>query len=327
MDDSAQRPKTTARKALWSALSLMFVFVFFAGCLSYAWSHRDDFSFLATTSLREVLIAAAFVLVSYVMNGYQLGLFLGKFGLDLGTLERLAITMAMMLGNLVIPMRGGSGALAVYLKAVHQFNFGSFAVIYGGTALLMGLINAALAFGTLVYLACVRDFYQPLLLTFSAVLFVGTAYLVFRPPPAPWQHKGILGVFFHISHAWRLIASDKPLMRALVLSTSAIVLLLFWAFWFIYRATDSNISFLGIVVTTSIGNIANLAPFTPGSLGVFDAVTIQIPLMFQLDIARSMAATFLFRTVCFGWALLFGLPAAWYMARNMRAAHDKNPSD
>lgn len=322
MDDSTQGPHTSARKTIWSVLSTAFVIIFLAGCLFYAWSHRQDFSFLEAASLHDVFVAGGLVLLSYLINSYQLGLFLARLGLALGTLELLALTMSMMLGNLVIPMRGGSGGLAVYLKAVHNFDFASFGVIYGGTALLMGLINAGLAFIALVYLSCVHDFREPLLLIFSAALFAGIAYLVFWPPPIPWRRKGILEVLFRISNAWRLISMDKPLMRALILSTAGIVLSLFWAFWFIYRATDSHISFLGIVVTTSLGNIANLVPFTPGSLGIFDAAVIQVPLLFRLDLARSMAATFIFRALCFGWALLFGLPAALYMAHRMLRVHN-----
>ncbi|MGC9029516.1 MAG: lysylphosphatidylglycerol synthase transmembrane domain-containing protein [Desulfomonilaceae bacterium] len=327
MDNSAQTQPTGTRKLLWSALSIGFVIAFLAACVAYVWSHRDDFSFLATASHGDLTVAAACVLLSYVLNSYQLGLFLVKLGLQLSLGERLALTMAMMLGNLVIPLRGGSAALAVYLKAVHHFDFASFAIIYGGTALLMGLINSALALGALAYLAAAHGFYQPVLMAASGILFFGTAYFVCAPPPTPRQCKGVLGVLFRISQGWRLITMDKPLMRALIFSTALIVLCLLGAFWCIYQATHSPISFWGVLVTSSLGNVANLAPFTPGSLGIFDAVAIQIPLLFDLDLPRSMAATFLFRTLCFGWALLFGLPASWYMARNIRLARTKDGSE
>ncbi len=326
MDKSAPRQPTASRKLLWSALSTGFVLVFLAACVWYVCSHRDEFSFLATASQGDLILAAACVLLSYMLNSYQLGLFLVKLGLPLNPGERLALTMAMMLGNIVIPMRGGSGALAVYLKAVHRFDFASFAVIYGGTALLMGLINSALALGALAYLAAVRNFYQPVLMAISGIFFIGSAYLVFTPPPTPWKHKGGLGMLFRISQGWRFITVDKPLMQALIFSTALIVICILGAFWFIYQATESSISFWGVVVTASLGNIANLAPFTPGSLGVFDAVAIQIPLLFHLDLPRSMAATFLFRSLCFGWALVCGLPASWYMAQKIRLARSKEGS-
>ncbi len=261
------------------------------------------------------------MLCSYIISSYQLGLFLAKLGLHLGIIERLALTMVTMLGNLVIPMRGGSGAMAMYLKAAHKFNFGSFAVIYGGTALLVSLINSSLALGVLLYLAFAGDYYHPVLLSLSAFLFIGSAYLIFGAPPVVSRCHGILGTLATISKSWRLITKDKTLVTSLVVSTGFIVLSVLLAFWFIYRATSSNISFLGILVTTSIGNIANLVPFTPGSLGIFDAAVIQIPVMFDLDIARSMAAALIFRTLCFIWALLFGVPAAFYMARKVNTIH------
>ena len=37
-----------------------------------------------------------------------------------------------------------------------------------------------------------------------------------------------------------------------------------------------------VLITSSLGNIANLIPITPGSLGVFDTVMIQVPQIFGL---------------------------------------------
>ncbi|MDQ1239342.1 MAG: hypothetical protein QG577_1528, partial [Thermodesulfobacteriota bacterium] len=129
-------------KTLKAALSTLFVLVFIALCAYYIVSHRDEFSFLRTVSIPYLMVAAGFVLVSYFLTGYQLGLFFAKFGLHIGLLERLTLTMGMLLGNLVFPLRGGTAGLAVYLKTVHRLEFESFALIYGGTALLVGLINS-----------------------------------------------------------------------------------------------------------------------------------------------------------------------------------------
>jgi uncharacterized membrane protein YbhN (UPF0104 family) len=69
------------------------------------------------------------------------------------------------------------------------------------------------------------------------------------------------------------------------------------------------------MITSSLGNIANTVPISPGSLGVFDAVTIQIPQLFGIGAAESISATLIFRALWFIWGIGLGLPGLLYMAR------------
>jgi uncharacterized membrane protein YbhN (UPF0104 family) len=291
------------------------VVLFIALCAYYIVSHRDEFSFLRTVSIPYLMVAAGFVLVSYFLTGYQLGLFLAKFGLRIGLLERLTLTMGMLLGNLVFPLRGGTAGLAVYLKTVHRLEFESFALIYGGTALLVGLINSAAAAGALVYLAVEHHSYYPSLTVLTGGALFGSLYLVLLPPATLSTDQGILGSLARVSQGWQNITLDKNLMKGLVASTVLIVITLIGAFYFIYGAIGSSIAFSAIVMTSSIGNIANLVPITPGSLGVFDTATIKIPQLFGIDVAQSLAVTIILRSLCFGWALLLGIPSTFYLMK------------
>ena len=146
-------------------------------CGYYIFAHREDFLFVAQVSFPETAAAGLLILGSYVANSYQLHLFLRKFGLTLGFVELTALTMGMLLGNLVIPMRGGTGGLAVYLKRVHGLDFQAFAVIYAGTALLVALINAALAIFALVILGWFYGVVYPVLSLCVATIFVCCLYL------------------------------------------------------------------------------------------------------------------------------------------------------
>jgi hypothetical protein len=86
------------------------------------------FCFVAAVSFPAIAAAGLLVLVSYILNAYQLSLFLNNFKVSLGVVELMALTTGMLLGNLLIPMRGGTGGLALYLKRVH-LDFKSFAAL------------------------------------------------------------------------------------------------------------------------------------------------------------------------------------------------------
>ena len=123
---------------LFSFLAVAFV----VACACYVYFHFNDFYSVFEASKFELALASLFILCSFLATCYQLDLFLKRFNLVLGKLELLAITHAIKLGNLVIAMRGGSGALALYLKKVHCLDFTESAVIYGGTAILVALITS-----------------------------------------------------------------------------------------------------------------------------------------------------------------------------------------
>jgi uncharacterized membrane protein YbhN (UPF0104 family) len=297
------------------ALAYGIVAAFVVLCAHYVFAHWQEFAFVAAISFPEVIAAGFLVLVSYILNAYQLSLFLKNFKVSLGFTELMALTTGMLLGNLLIPMRGGTGGLALYLKRVHDLDFGSFAAIYGGTAVLIALINSGMAIAALVLLGWLHNFSHPLLSVFVVGIFACCLYLSLFPPPIRWKRSGLLGLAFRAARSWHLLTRNRKLLLALATSFLAMSFSLLYAFYLIYLALGAPLSASAVLITSSLGNIANLIPITPGSLGIFDAVMIQVPQIFDMDPARSIAATLVFRVLSFFWAFLFGIPGMIYILR------------
>ncbi len=307
-----QPPRSGETSLAWSAASYAFVGVFFVLCASYVYANRGDFAFVATASLPELAIGSVLILAAFLMSAYQFALFLEGFGLRLGWVQLVALTMGMCLGNLVTPMRGGTGLLAAYMKTVHRLDFPSFAVIYGGTGLLIALINSGLALAALVLMWGLYGFFHPALAVATVGLFLVCLYLSVFPPPSRAARGGVMGMIGRAVNSWHVLTRDRGLLMRLALSFLAVAMLVAAAFFFTYRAIGANVSPLGALTVSSMGNIANLAALTPGSLGIFDAVVIQIPQYFGLDPDRSIAAALIFRGLSFFWALLLGIPGLVY---------------
>lgn len=282
-------------------------------CGWYVKSHWSDFAFLADVSRGEVVVAALLILASYVLNVVQMHCFLSKLGLRLGYMELTGITNGMMLANLIIPMRGGTGGFAVYLKKAHGLDFGGFAVMYAGTALIVALINTGLSLVALVLLAAMYGRVYPVLGLGVSALFACCLYLCVFPPPAEWGRGGLTGLALKLAHSWHLLTRDRRLLAWVSGLLLLISLCLTASFYFIYRSIGAPLSPCAVMITSSLGSIANLVPLTPGSLGIFDAVTIQIPQIFGLDPARAIAATLVFRVLTFVWACVLGVPGMIYI--------------
>ncbi len=299
------------------ALGYVIVALFVLFCGHYVWVHREEFSFLASVSLTDTVLACLLVACTYLIGSYQIGLFLKGLGLCLGWVELGALTMGMCLGNLVTPMRGGSGALAIYLKKVHNLDFSSFAAMYGGMALLVALINAGLALGGFIVLGVGFGFYEPVVTILVGSLFLVCLCLTLFPP-ALARRRGVLGFVSDAVNSWRLIARDRGLLVRLTVSLLAAALAQAGAFSFIYRSLGMPLSFSAVLITSALGNIANLIGLTPGSIGIFDVVVIEVPLLFNLDPARSIAGAVLFRVLSFSWALVLGIPGLVYVLVRIR---------
>jgi uncharacterized membrane protein YbhN (UPF0104 family) len=292
--------------------------IFIVLCAYYAYEHHQDFAFVASVSVTDTAWAGFLILAAFIISVYQFGLFLKNAGLSLELVELTALTMAMCLGNLLIPMRGGTGALALYLKKTHGLDFTSFAVIYGGTGLLMALINTGLAAFGLILLALINGSLYPALSLLVGAMFIICLYLSLFPPPTRRRGAGLSRFIFEAVRSWHLLTRDRLLLLRLAISFLLTALALAGSFYFIYKALGLPLSAFGVLITSSLGNMANLIAITPGSLGIFDAVVIQIPQEFGLDPARAIAGAVLFRVLSFFWAVLFGVPGLMYVLRLSR---------
>lgn len=289
--------------------------LFLGLCGYYIHTHRGDFLFVAGASYAELFLAGLCVVLAFGVSAHQLGLFLKNFGILLKPGELLALTMAMCLGNMVTPMRGGTGGLAVYLKRCHSLDFHAFAIIYGGTGLLIALINSGLAAAGLAVLWAYYGFVHLPLSVAVGGLFGLCLYLSVFPPPIRWEGSGFLGVVFRTAHSWHVLTRDRRLLMTLTVSFLVVSFLLAASFYLIYASLGIEVSVSAIIITSSLGNIGNLVSLTPGSLGIFDAIVIEVPRVLGMDTPRAVAAALVFRVLSFGCAFVLGLPGLFYLFR------------
>jgi uncharacterized membrane protein YbhN (UPF0104 family) len=320
-----QSPAGSMRGLYRSLIGYGIVLGFVGLCIHYVVEHREDFAFVAGLSASDMAAASLLVLVMYLINSYQLGLFLKSFGLEPGYGQMVAITTAMLLGNLVLPLRGGSGALAVYLKKVYKLDFQAFAAIYGGTAVLLALINTGLAAAGLAILAYVHGFVNPALTVVVVVLFGGSVYLSIFPPPVTSQRKGLFGPILDAARSWHVLARNRRLLGLQIATILAISLVVAGVFSFIYRGLGMPLPFSAVVITSSLGNVAGLVPLTPGGLGIVDAVLVQVPQIYGLDPARCLAAALTFRVLTLAWACALGIPGTLIALHASRSADAPHP--
>lgn len=285
---------------------------------AYIYSHREDFDFISLISLPDLVIAGIIQLLCFLIGALQFRLFLRHHGVCMRFSELMAVTMSVCLGNLLLPMRAGSGGAALYLKEVHGLSLLLFGVIFAGAGLLTVLVNTGLALFGFIVLYLQYGFFDPTLSISVAFLFAACCYLCMFPPTVNCTGSGSLRLLMEAIRSWRVLSRDRVLLFKLTLSIGLISLAIAGCFYFIYRAMGSPLSMGAALITSTLGNLVTLIPGVPGSLGIFDAVVIKIPQLFGLDTARSLCATLVYRLVFFSYAMALGIPGLLYLAAIMR---------
>ncbi|MGO9120355.1 MAG: lysylphosphatidylglycerol synthase transmembrane domain-containing protein [Desulfomonilaceae bacterium] len=297
------------------------VVAFLVGCAYYVHSRWNDFGFLHSVSLPELALAGLLVLGSLSILAWQLALFLESFGVNLGVAELMALTMSSNLGNLVVPARGGTAAVAVYLDRVRGMDLKAFAVIYSGSGLLMTFVNSVVALGSLAFLFLFKGFFHTQLTLWVVAMVALSGYLIAFPPSVNWKRGGIIGHICDIMNSWHLATRNRRLVLKLTAASTAAAFLVAASFFFIYKAVGGPLPVLAVLVTSSVGNIATVVPVVPGSLGVYDLITIHILQVFDMDPAKSVAATLLYRGFLFLWLIPLGATGLVYLNAMIRGKH------
>ncbi len=317
---------TTDKTAFFSktvivSYSLVVLLIGFAAYTIY--TKRADFNFLGSASLLDLSAAALLTSAGILVGIFQLKPFFENYGVTLGIWELGSLTTLSTLGNLLLPMRGGTGALAFYLNKLKGMKFSEFALTYAGTGVLMALVNAGLALLALLILYLEKSFFDPLLSSVITILFVTCLVLSLWPPRIISKQSGILAAIGQTLEAWHSLTCNRGLLLRATIAFTAVPVLLGGAFYFIYRAVGYPLPLSAVMVTYCLANFANFIPITPGSLGFFDFFTIKIPLLFEMDLARSIAATVIFRSLFLSASLVFGIPALVYLTRITRKQGEK----
>ncbi len=316
-DDAGRKTLSRTRWGMAAGYAVAAAFVILAA--AYIYSHCEDFAFVSLISLPYLVAAGLTQLLCFLIGALQFRLFLRHHGVCLRFSELMAVTTSVCLGNLLLPMRAGSGGAALYLKEVHGLSLLCFGVIFAGAGLLTVLVNTGLALFGFVVLYLQYGFFDPTLSISVACLFAACCYLCMFPPTVNGTGSGFIRLVMEAIRSWRFLSQDRMLLLKLTLLIGLISLLIAGCFYFIYRAMGSPLSMGAALITSTLGSLATLIPGVPGSLGIFDAVAIKIPQLFGLDTARSLCATLVYRLVFFSCAMALGVPGLLYLAAIVRS--------
>lgn len=272
---------------------------------SYVRAHLSDFSVISGISLPYVLLIGCAALAGLVVNGLFVKIVTGSFGIDLRFSEHFSISVMTSFGNLFLPMKGGAGIRAVYLKSRHGLDYSYFLSGLGANYLIILCVSsvAALACLTLLYLSA-GAFNLAITLVFLSVAAMSLWAIVFPAPGFSWVPTGWLreqaGL---VMSGWRIIRKDNKAVIRLYCLGALNLLIGFVATWLEFSAFGmkdahgNGIGFLQAAIFSSIGSMSVIISVTPSALGIRETLLMFCSRFLGITPAQALAVSLLDRSV------------------------------
>jgi len=301
-----------ARIKPWISVAVAVVLVGL-GCW-YVAGHWEDFAILRRLGPLSLFGIVGTTAVCLVLGGYLLNTFLRRYGVALPWYRWLGLYVTMSVGNIVTPLRGGTGMGAAYLKLAHGVTLSRFGLVLLGASVAAALVNAVLALIGIGLSYASSGWFNPAAAGAAvAVLAAGLVALV-APNPSPSERWGWKYVAKALN-GWHELIQDRRLLAKVLVITLALNLVHVGTCWLIYRALDLAVGPEAVLTIVSLSTIASIVALTPASLGPYDAVVIALPTTFGLTVSEAMAALLVVR----GATLATTLALAGLFAFTLRA--------
>lgn len=315
------------RKAL--PIAVLLACAFFLYC--YVRDHIADFDQIQGISPPFAILVGVGYLLSLAVNGLCLRVLTLGFRIDLKFAEHFSISVVTSFGNMFLPMKGGAGFRAVYLKERYDFDYSYFVSSLAGSYLTSFSIYSLTALAGLVALQSkTGGFNIPAAAVFLAI-FAATSRAIFFPPatlsfiPFQWVRERANQVLL----GWQIMRKSPKTVRDICGLTALHLLLTSFITWLEFAAfgmKDVNGGDIGLfqsILFTAVGTISFLLSITPAGLGIRESVLMVSSDLLGITPAQALAVSLLDRAINFiVLALLFGFASVYLKNR----LHMKSPA-
>lgn len=268
---------------------------FFAWAAWYVSQHRQEFAVLAGVpwwcAVALFLTSAGII----CCNGLYVKIVLQVFDIHLSLKECLSLAVATTTANYIIPLRGGAGFRALYLKARYQFSFTDFLSTLSAMYLMYFVIHGLMGIlGMALLWADGKPFDLPLAGLFAAVTSLALIFMLCRINVPRWE----VFPFRHLARiveGWTTLRQNRSAFLLLLSVTTIYALLSLVLARLTFLAIHLHLPWGGILFYTAGQSMALLVTITPGALGIAEWMSIYMGTFLSYNASEALMVQLLFR--------------------------------
>ena len=314
---SAEPAPPPAARRRWLAAARLAVLAVALGLIAwYVWRNADDFRGLGKLSPASVAAALGLDAMLYVYGAAAIILAVHLFGPRLAPGEAVLLALMTRFGNLLLPLRGGAVARALYLNKRHGLSYAHF--LAGLSAMLLAMLAACLGLALvgLIAIGLATGRFFPCVTALLAAILAGAAMTVMLRPrkrdqapfPGPGQNpdeqatpqrekvaepfslRWVRAQGRRLLDGYHLVSRNKPVLLGL-LATSSLHVATLAGVYAVLLAGMAKPADLGLlVVVVAIVNVSNILHITPGNVGVYEGLLAILGSLMGLEVADLLAA-------------------------------------
>lgn len=318
------------------SLATLVICVYFL--VNYIMRHLSDFRGLSEVSASYVFLIGALWVVILAVNGLFLKALTVDFGINLSIHESFSLSVITTFGNIFLPMRGGAGFRAVYLKSRYDFDYSFFLSSLAGNYLIVFNATSIVALiGMAVLYVCRGEINYPAVCAFAA-FFVLTSWAILFPPaslnwiPFKWAREPLnrlLSGWLRIRNSRKTVSNLLGLTFLYLFLASLTTWLEFTAFH-MKDASGNAIGFFQSSIYTAVAVLSLLVSITPSALGIREGLLMVSSQFLGISPSQALAVSLLDRTISSVVLALLACYAFIHIKKQLRstpisAANDDAP--
>lgn len=307
--------------------SIILLAILLAFIIYYMTEHISDFSIILNISPAFCLWIGILYLGNLIVNGLFFKVMIRDFGIELNFFEYTAISILTAFGNAFIPLRGGLGIRAVYMKSRYGFNYTNSVATIAGTNIIAFNIISILALVTLLVLYVTGAFFS-LAVTFVFVLMAFASFYIMLYSPRWYRlipFSSVRNKLDELMDGWSVIRKSPKNVYLLYLLGLANFLLLSLITWFEFMALNiqdmsgSNVTYPQSFFMSFMSTISLYIGITPASLGIREGLLMLTSTIVKISPSHVLMMSILDRAISFSLLLMLFHVATWHLKVRLRA--------
>ena len=283
--------------------------------------HWDEFVGLLDLSFGYLASMSVLIIFFQVILGVKIRAATRAFDVHLAFGQWFTIAQVNSLLN-YLPIRSGPIVSAAYLKGAFNFPYTRYASVLGAGFVLTIIVFASMGCLGIIGMAVLGGVMLWEVLPLYAVMIAAPLGVFLWMGKNPGGIRNRLLVRFR--EGWAVIAGNTACLVTLIIADCFLVMIDALRIMLSYRAVGVDIPYLAGWAMIPLANLAGVASFVPGGLGVKEGVMGLLSRVAGIGFASGIYATGLDRVLLMLWLVILGIASMLILLLRHGIFHEKS---
>jgi uncharacterized protein (TIRG00374 family) len=290
----------------WKSLKQYLSWILFLGFVIWAFfyirSHQEDFLVVSELSISSIIVLLSLAIIAFIISGLFTRILVKPYGVRLGHFEAFSISLVSLVGNYIMPFRGGMGLRAIYLKKKHALSYKQFTKVIAGRFVLVFFIESIFGLINLLLLWRLHGLFNPVFILILGSGFLLSSFALFAPLPN-WEGPVLKRMNRLIRSVSETVKkNDKRRKLFLVTIANSIVRILI--IYFAFESVGTILTIPQVVLISTLIPFSMIISVTPGNIGITEGVFLFASGFLGLSPAVALISATIVRLSFLSWSFL-----------------------